>query len=410
MKKLLMVFAALLFSQLVFAGELQILSVSGGSTVPAAIYTGDVVAVTFNIKNVSGVGQNADDVLASANLNENDFEPIKISEQLGSIKAGSSKTISFRFRVRESALPGHYKIPVSLSYRNGSTKLVQSEEVGFGVSSCTSLKVDGISLSSVKPHIGETLEVRAFVENVCSASARNVTVELKPVSNPTVSPFIVSTGTVRKIGHIAIGERKEVSFALVVGDNVDAKTYVFSIDANCDGCSKVFSNSFSFLVLGKPSMVFSNIEYSVDDAIGNDKHLLQGSIFTFSVQLDNIGEEKAKKVSVSIDFGNSGINGPSRAFVGNINPDDSGAAVFNLSVAQGAPVGEHAGLITVSYLDELGQEAQLADSYSLYVNPQPPVGPLVYIVILVLIAVVLGLVYFIVKFVFRQLAIRAQSR
>jgi len=204
------------------------------------------------------------------------------------------------------------------------------------------------------------------------------------------------------------GEEQKAKFNLQVTDDVAAQTYVFSIDANCDTCKET-SNSFSFQVLGRPELVFSNIEYSVEDVLGNDSQIMQGSLFTLSVQLDNIGDEKAKAVNISVDF-DEAIVGISKSFLGNIDPDDSGAAIFNLNAAFDAKPGETPGIITVNYIDELGAERSFTENYSLYINAVPPTSPIVWIFMLILIIVVLVLVYFIVKFVFRQLVLRKQSR
>ena len=161
--------------------------------------------------------------------------------------------------------------------------------------------------------------------------------------------------------------------------------------------------------MGEPNLVFSNIEYSVDTPAGSSTQIMPGSSLILSVQLDNIGEEKAKDVSVSLKFDDS-ITGSTKSFLGNINPDDSGAAIFNLTTSFTARSGEHNGLIIVSYIDELGAEREFTEDYSLFVNEAPPTSPIVYLLILISLAVVLALVYFIVKFIFRQLALRKHSR
>ena len=408
-RKLFLLLAMLFFAGTVFSSELYILSVSNSSIDPSAVYSGDVVTLNFNVKNISGLGAIADDVNVMVELNENYFEPIKSFESIGSLKGKSSKTVSLRFKAKDNVLPGNYTVPIFLTYIRGTNILSQKEEVSFSVSSCKVLKVEDISLSNFKPHIGESLTISASVTNSCSSAARNVAVNLLPVSNTTIDPFIVSAGTQKKIDVIPPFSSKAVEFSLFVSGKVAAETYVFSLKADCADCNSA-TNSFSFLVLGKPEIVFSNIEYSVENALGSDKKISAGSLVTFSVQLDNIGEEKAKSVEVTIDFGDS-IGGSSKSFLGNIDADDSGAAIFNLNVPSDAAGGEHIGTIIVSYTDELGVKQAISETYPLYVVPVSPPGIFDYAILLVLLAVVLGIVYFIIKFVFRQLAIRkSQSR
>ncbi len=356
--QILFVLALFCVPTVAFAGQLDILSIESASTIPVTIYPGDIVTVTFNVSNISGGGQAADDINVFVELNLSYFTPIKTSELLGRIAAQSSKAVSLRFAALEDVLPGVYNIPVSITYLNESTKLTHHDELTLDLSSCSVLKVDDIVLSSSTPHIGELLDISASVKNNCSTYARNVSVELKPVSNGTIAPFVVSEGTLKKIGDIAPLGSKDVSFSVLLTDRIAASTYVFSLDANCDDCVQTFSNKFSFLVLGKPELVFSNIEYSVDTlAGGNDKQIFQGSDFTLSIQLDNIGQEKAKATDVTIDFGR-GIEGTTKSFLGNINPDDSGAAVYNLRATADAVPGAHEGVITVSFTDETGQKKQ----------------------------------------------------
>ncbi len=407
---ILLVFAALALCQAAFAGQLYILDVANESTIPSPVYAGDLVTLTLDVKNISGSGQDASDINVSIELNSNDFEEVKVSEMIGALKAQGSKTVSLRFRIKETALPGSYKISVFLNYKNALTKISQSDDINIKVETCSILKVDDIALSTSTPHNNSVLSISASIKNICSAPARDVSVELKPQTNTTIAPFIVASGTSKKLGDIGPNSSKSADFSIEVSNDVEAKAYVFSIDANCDGCSKAFSNSFSFLVQGAPELVFSNIEYSVDDATSNDKEILLGNNFTLSVQLDNIGKEKAKAVEVSTDFGTA-IVGTSKSFLGNIDQDDSGAAIFNLKAFAQAKPGKHEGTITVSYIDETGQRQQIVEQYSLYVSEAPAPSPVLYIIILVLLIAALGIVYFIVKFVFRQLAIRkSQSR
>ena len=409
MKKLLLVLLLLFSTSLAFAGQLEILNVANESTIPSKIFPGDLVTLTFDVKNISGTGQGTTDISVSIELNENDFQIIKGTEFISELKSRATKTVSIRFKAKDNVLPGNYTIPIFLEYSSGNDPIIQLEEVDFDVSACNELIVGDLKLSDPQPHIGTQLIIEAPILNDCATSARDVTVELKSVTNSTIEPFVITSGTIKRFGNILPGESEIVKFSMLITDNVEAKTYVFSIDANCDLCGTTFSNKFSFQVLGKPNLVFSNIEYSVDTPSGSSTQIMPGSPIILSVQLDNIGEEKAKDVSVSLKFDDS-ITGSAKSFLGNIDPDDSGAAIFNLTISFDARPGEYSGLIIVSYIDELGVEQEFIEDYSLFVNEAPPTSPIVYIFILILLAVVLALVYFIVKFVFRQLTLRKHSR
>jgi len=301
-KKLILGLLILLFSTPVFAWELEILKVVNESTIPSTIYAGDLVTINFDVLNSSNTGRLAEEIKISIELNANDFEVIKESETVSKLNSKSTKTVSLRFKAKDTVLPGTYNIPIKLEYLSGSDKIEQIEEISFSVSSCDTLKIEDIKLSNFQPHLGDELIVSATINNSCSSSARNVGVELIPKTNSSIEPFIVTSGTTKKIGDIDPSESKKVEFSIHINDKVDVQTYAFALKSTCDVCSAT-ENSFSFSVLGRPELVFSNIEFSVDTALGNDKQLMQGNSFVLSIQLDNIGEEKAKAVDVSVDFG-----------------------------------------------------------------------------------------------------------
>lgn len=408
-KKFFLVFLFLV--PIVMGGELSLLGISNSTTVPDIVYSGDLITLNFDVENTSAVGRIASDINVFIKTGQY-FEPIKIQESIDRLTARDIETVSMRFRAKENVLPGNYKFPVFLTYDSGTTLIEDQEEVSFTVSSCQVIKIENISLSDLKPHIGDTLTISAELSNECSTSLRNLVVTLEPVSNDSVEPFIVSSGTSRKIGEISPNGSEKVEFELVISDKVDAETYVFSIDATCEDCSKSFSNSFSFLVLGKPELIISGIEYSVDDPVMNDKEIMQGNSFTLSVQLDNIGEEKAKAVDVEVLFDEEdSFDGVKKAFLGNIDPDDSGAGIFNLRASPTASSGLQEASIIISYTDESNERQSIVESYSLSIAEQPPTSPIVYLFILIFVIIALALLFVIIRFVFRQLAIRkAQSR
>ena len=129
---------------------------------------------------------------------------------------------------------------------------------------------------------------------------------------------------------------------------------------------------------------------------------MQGEAFSLSVKLDNIGEEKAKAVEVLLESTNE-IVGVKKAYVGNIDEDDSGAAIFDLIANDNAAAGEHPIKMTIKYKDETDQEKTFEGSYSIYINKKPEPS---IILPLILIIIILAIAYFLVKMVFRQLALR----
>ncbi|MEK7540047.1 MAG: hypothetical protein AAB558_02260 [Patescibacteria group bacterium] len=148
-------------------------------------------------------------------------------------------------------------------------------------------------------------------------------------------------------------------------------------------------------------MIISGTDLSVD-ARGDSKNIMQGDAFSFSVQVDNIGKEKAKAVKVLLDT-TTDITGAKESFIGNIDPDDSSAAVFDLTVSPGAAVGANPVKIIVEYFDENDSNQATVHEFVFFVNQRPAESPVLLIVLLI---ILLGVLYFVLRFVFRQLSLR----
>lgn len=404
MRKLLLLFLVLFFSSGAFAACNYYLleAQSNYSTLPANVFSGDIISLNVPLKNTSETCS-AVDVNASIALNDNFFEAVNLSDNVSAVNANETKSVSFSFKVKDSAFPGTYKIPVKLQYTNVVTSVEETFELSLDVLACYSLDVKNISYSVDSVYAGEEVKVFADVENTCSGAARDVSVQLRPVTNSSFEPFIVLSGNLLQVGDILPGKSERVSFLLKPIADAEPKIYVFGVDANCFDCEKVFSDTVSFEVLAKPKLIFSGIDFS-NESRSDAKDIFAGENFSFSVQLDNIGKEPAKAVKVSVSAG-GGLAGSKENFVGNIDPDDSGSAVFDLSFLPNANAGEHKSVILVEYLDEKGAVQQVSEGYSFYVA-QRPSDIFGWIVLLFLLIIVLVILYFLVKMVFRQLAMQ----
>ncbi|MFH1225090.1 MAG: hypothetical protein V1676_04770 [Candidatus Diapherotrites archaeon] len=377
-----------------------ILKVGTFSQSPATVYAGDTVNLNVRVENTSG-NSIATDVNATLMLSGAYFEPIHVTEQLGTIYAGALKNAVFRFKIKEKAYAGTYKFSVNLSYLNGTKRIEQSYDVNLLVVECYGLDVGNVMLDSYSPHIGETLRITANLSNNCSGEARDVTVKLIPKTNSTLDPFISLSDTVLEPGNIPQGESKTINFLLRVSDKAAPKTYVFNIDANCLDCPSTATQAFSFDVYGKPDLIISGIDFSIEYRT-DDKRIMLGDTLTLSVQLDNIGEETAKATKISLAPDQS-IEGVLETYVGNIDEDDSGSGLFTLTVNPSAETGKHSVPVTITYRDELDNVQQVTRDFEIYVHQKPAESP---IGLLILIIVILVLLYFIIKMVFRQLAMR----
>lgn len=375
-----------------------LLKVESTSQNPSKVYGGDTFTVKADLKN-KATSYNAEDVNATIELPES-FEGIKTTAHVDTITPGQGISLVFEIKTKEDAPAADYTLPLYVTYKREGTELTEKYSITVTISKLTKLDIQGIKLSESSPHIGDTLTITANVKNTGNSEARNVSVGLKKADASDFGNFIVLSDIKNQVGNISAGKSKEVSFIIMPGKKITPGTVTFQLDANCTDCTDADIEKISFEVLGRPNLIISGIDFSVEGK--QDKKILQGDAFSLSIQLDNIGEEKAKAVGVLLET-DSEIVGVKKSYVGNIDDDDSGAAIFDLIAGENAKEGEHNIKMAIKYKDELGQEKSLTENYSVYLNKKPEPS---IVIPMVLAIVILAILYFIIKMVFRQLALR----
>jgi hypothetical protein len=370
---------------------------------PSNPFPGDEVVYSVKVEGKTTGSGDASDVNAEISFNEGLFLPIKSKDILGEIKQGDSSQAVFNFKIKDETPAGLYKFPIKLTYNNKFGLVTETFDVNLLVRQCFSLDIGGFSLSPSQPYAGEKFNISVDVLNTCTGIARSATVELKKSDSSSFDPFVLLSPNTSKLGDISPGSSKTVNFSLMPIADATPGVYNFNVDLNCFDCSSKTSK-ISLEVLSKPVVIFSGIDLSIEGRDGSK--LLPGDSFSVSVQLDNIGKEQAKAVKVFL-LVDDGITGVKEAFVGNIDEDDSGAAIFDLVIQPTASSGAHNSVIKVEYLDETGNKQEIAENYEIYVN-QGDILPLIIslIFLLILLAVVLAIAYFIVRMVLRQRALK----
>ncbi|MFH1256359.1 MAG: CARDB domain-containing protein [Candidatus Diapherotrites archaeon] len=402
-KKFLVLLALLsAFSSVAFAADaFYLLSVTSSSYSPSTVYPGDFVSLSVDLKNVGYRTEVSD--LNAVLLLPNGFSPADSSETVSSIKPDETKTLSFSFYVGKAINAGTYTLSVQLNYPGVDNKPVSDvRTISLAVSNDYKLDIQGISLNDLAPHSGDAIEISAVVKNIGSGEARQASVELVPRNSANFSDFIVLSETKSQLGNIAPGESKNVLFSLRPKSEANPGIYTFDLNASCLDCSSGEKDTFSFEVLGSTNMIFSGFDYSIEGR-SKDKKLLQGDSFSFSVQLDNIGTAKAKAAEVLISSPEGLFNSEKKSFVGNIDAEDSGSAVFDLILDGSIPPGDYGVKVNVNFLDESNKPGSIETTIPITVYSAPGESPVTY---LVLIAIILVILYFLVKMVFRQLALR----
>lgn len=395
-------FALVLFSSLALAADdaLPLSLNSGYSLTPARIYPGDEVTLTVFIENAAAGIQalNAKTEL----LLDNSFEPIAVSETLGTIYPTSTKTSVFRFKVKDSAFAGTHKLSVNITYDRGTTGQVQRAYV-VDVPISESLFIDLQDIVAPENvYLKSSFPVSAKIINIGKSSIRNLYFSVAPSTGDFTGILPVSS-TKTFVGNLNPGESKTASFELFVSDSTALESHAFKLLASSVDSNINQTEFFSVNVKDRPELVISGIGYSF--AVSGQKRVLQGTDFSLSVQLENISKEQAKAAQGKLLFDEptAGIVGASESFIGSIDPDDTGSAVFDLAVLPDAKPGSHKASIVLTFTDEAGNKQELTKDFEVFVDERPAEQPVALYITLV---IALAIIYFIVRMWLRRFPLR----
>ncbi len=374
----------------------NLIVVDSTSLNPSIIYPGDMVSIKIDLKN-RGIGTTANN-LTVISFFPKEFESIKSNDLIGFFPTNSTRTAVLSFKVGKKTIPSTYSIPLKIVYKreDDDKNFVIDQNIAVDVKGFYSLDLTNINVDNVSSYIGDAVKINGIVKNIGSFEARNVQVVLEPDGFTTFGNIIPLTENSLRLGNISIDDSRQINFSLFLGKETSLGVYnykltVSQLDSNNRDVEKI-----SFEVKDKPEIVLSGVDFSVQ---GNskEKKLLQGSNFSLSIQLDNIGKTKAKAVELKLDLP-EGFSGSKNAFLGNIDPNDSSSALFDLSILPSVKQGSYNAKILISFFNELDEKVFLEKSIELFVYEKPPENP---IFLLLVLAVVLLLVYLILRLLLR---------
>jgi hypothetical protein len=378
----------------------KILAINATNLNPSTIYPGDTVNLNIDLKN-RGAALELTDLTATIKPSGS-FELIEGTDSLEGLGPSNIATLVFKFKVKEKVLPGTYQIPLQVEFNRGGLG-VQSDDYNIliEVKGYHSIDIKDLSLSAKAPHIGDNLTVNAKIENNGSLEARNVIVSLSRTDQDSFGDIVPLTETSVHLNNIAKGESKDVEFYLYLSKQLDPATYNFEVSVELLDEDSTETEKVSFEAKGRPDLILGGVDLSIDNR-PRDKRLLQGDNFSWSIQLENIGTETAKAVEVHLEL-DEGIIGVKENFVGNIDEEDSGAAIFDLSVGFMTETGEHPAKAVIKYIDEMDMEKSVSKDVMLYIHPRPPESPIGYLFLLAILGVI---AWFVLKQVNRFLSLR----
>ncbi|MCX8189876.1 MAG: hypothetical protein N3F05_01455 [Candidatus Diapherotrites archaeon] len=364
---------------------------------PTVAYPGNSVNLAITLENI-GLYTTAENIKLQL-LFPAQFKRGAVEQIVDAIKPKEKKTVVFVFDTPRDLPSGTYTLTLFMKYKSGIIDINDNRYINLLISDIYDVSISNVRSSNYFPHIGDKIVISADIVNAGSLEARNVYAELSILGANTAPGFILQSDMRQELGNMTVGESKKIAFEITASEASKPGTYAFKLSAGCRDC-ETKTQIFSIHLYGRPDIIISGIDYSISGR--DDKKIMQGDNISLAVQLDNLGKESAKKVIVNIE-NDSSLVGSKSAYIGEIKSEDSGSAIFDLSVDKNATIGYHEIKITITYLDEMQKEQKLHTAYSVYVAAAPEPSQYMHYVFIIIILV---LVYIIIKLIIRQLALR----
>lgn len=348
MKKYLLV---LMFSLFVILSSANMASatikLNGVSTDPAIIASGDEVDIVLNFQDVDfDPNTEKKDASLSVKLEGSNTitkNYVTIFEDsgegsIGHLFSGENWRSVFRVKINENAPPGEYEFSANFKWIGADGNQIGGTETKYFK---LTVKKEGINVlvSNLQTVPGEVrsgdeyVKLDIYLENVGEKDAKSVGVKL---NLPEELSHSYSNANDIRIGRLNAGEQKSLTFYIDVVDGAPAQIYnldllIDYIDLDNNQYTK--QEDVQLLVKEKPQIKVIN--YSGSGVIGGS-----GKLY---VTLENIGSETAEAVDVRL------VKQSSQPFefdvrsnyVGQLEPGETGVAVFDIDVSRSAEEKEH---------------------------------------------------------------------
>ena len=255
--------------------------------------------------------------------------------------------------VSRSALVGVYTLSTSSSYQGPDGQgYIEASTLGVSVESVevpvqTSVVMSGYNLSIDPVRPGDRFSLVLELDSLGSdAHDVKVALSLDPLTGiSTMSPTLVS------LDGMDLGERSEAKFDLLVSGDVRAGQYpgivtITYLDA--DGLPRSFMETVTLSVRGIVEFKLINIgtvTVGIGDSVEFEADMLL--VGTESVQFVNIEVVEDSVFQRTVE---------SEEYIGAVDPDSPIPFEVQFRVAEGADVGKHNLILSITYQDDLNQQ------------------------------------------------------
>ncbi len=286
-----------------------LIDVTATSFLPSTIHAGDTVSMAVDIKN-KGITTSIESLSAELDLG-NQFEAIDVEDSISQIKPGATKTLVFKFMVKEETFPGHYPVFLAMNYPRAGETATESQSILVSVSA-TEKNID-VTLEPRVINPGNQTGVFFALKNVGGTSVSNISFSWEE-ANDLVLP--VGSDNKRYISILQPNEEKKVSYTVAADPNIEPGIYPLDITMkfiDVNG-TKTQASQIGLIVGG-------TTDFEVSAEI-----LSSGQL---SISIANVGSNNAGAVVVRVpEQPGISVSGSNTAILGNLNKGDFTLANF----------------------------------------------------------------------------------
>jgi hypothetical protein len=292
-----------------------------------------------------------------------------------SLDARSSHKTSFKIDVDRSAKYGTYDLPYTVFYDSGNEF---SGKITFEVKGDTLIEIRNVQVNSnnsaVEP--GEVFKVSVSFENVGDNSIK----WLKLILNPQDRSLIpLSSDSERVFKDIKQGETGDADMMFSLEKDAPVKNYPIDLALIYMDERGIEYNETRLVGLVASGKAVLDIAKKTTEPA----RIKENEPFTLTVKIENTGTGDASGVTARLE---SGVEGDTLAYLGEIKKDDYSNAIFTLN---GAGSGKKAGVVRISYEDDFGKH-EIQKELDMIINPGSSVNPLPFALGIIAIA---GIIY-----------------
>jgi hypothetical protein len=306
--------------------------------IPEEVLAGQTATVEVDLKNTGNVVLDDIDVTFSGLTSDTllNLEPVSpMNYRIRRINPQETGTATFKLRASNLATPGVYGATVTASYEGHNGTASVSDMFNLGIAGEPSLDLIEQKFTHA-PIPGKTVTLTLTLENRGGSNLYGIKATLKPIN----SEVAVMSDSSLHIDKFEAGTTQELLYDIRLDRDAPPGSYTAKLGLSSTAFTD--NQNVSFEVIGIPDLRSAGVQT-------DEETIYSGDPFSLSVQLENIGTGDAK--SVVAVFEDSDVRGVLTSYVGTVEADDTGTAIFDIT---DNAAGDKEVDVILTYEDEYG--------------------------------------------------------